>query len=243
VECSEKARRALPFGCAGCIFSAIIVIVAGCQTKQPGVPRAEKTTPDASQIQVAPAVSQVHLEQLIDAADLAFSEDRLTYPAKDSALVLYERVLVLDPGNTEALRGMEKIAERYLQFAQRAAERRQFAEARSMLSRAHLVDPDNAALEPTESQIRLLESAKREKVTLDRKLLRERSTVLSAPLQRLGREAKRNGCRVMITARNDAEGRWVYQEMSKSEGAERIRAQVQIASPPAVEITCFDSAT
>lgn len=240
MECSEKARRALLFGCAGCIFSAMI---AGCQTAEPSAPRTENTSDQPTQVQVDLAVSQADLDSLFDAAEVAFTDDRLTYPAKGSALVLYERILVLDPGNTQALRGMEKIAERYLQLAQRAAERRQFAQARSMLSRAHLVDPDNAALEPTASQIRLLESAKREKVTLDKKLLRERSEVLSGPLQRLGREAKANGCRVMITVRNDAEGRWVYQEMSKSAGDQRLRAQVQIASPPAVEITCFDAAT
>lgn len=239
MKCSEKARQALLFGCAGLITAALF---AGCQVSRSGVSGAAENPPDSAPSQPQRGVLDPTLEALLDRAEIALSEDRLSYPASDSALVLYERVLVLDPGNSFALRGLEKIAERYLEFAQRAAGRQQFAEARSMLARARLMDPDNSALEPTARQIRLLEGARRERVILDRNLLAQRSAVLAAPLQRLGHDAKRAGCRATITARNDAEGRWVYAEMSHAAGEGRIRAQMQIGSPPAVEIICIEQA-
>ncbi len=216
-------------------------LFAGCQVAQPDASGAAENLPAAARPQSD--VLDPTIEALLDRAEIALTEDRLSYPAADSALVLYERVLVSDPDNPYALRGLEKIAERYLTFAQRAAGRRQFAQARSMLARARLVDPDNSALEPTERQIRLLEAATRKRVVLDRNLLTQRSAALSEPLQRLGRDAKRDRCRVTITARNDAEGRWVYTQMSHAAGEGRIRAQMQIGSPPAVETLCINDAT
>lgn len=236
MKCSEKAQQALLIGCAGLLVTALF---AGCQVSQTGAAGTAENLPAASR--PASDALDPKIEALLDRAETALIEDRLSYPASDSALVLYERVLVIDPDNPFALRGLEKIAERYLAFAQRAAGRRQFAEARSMLARARLLDPDNSALEPTERQIRLLEGATRERVILDRNLLAQRSAVLSEPLQRLGRDAKRDRCRVTITARNDAEGRWVYAEMSHAAGEGRIRAQMQIGSPPAVEIVCIEA--
>lgn len=235
MKCSEKAQQALLFGCAGLIVTGLF---AGCQVSQRDGSDTPENLPEASK--TGSADFDPPIDALLDKAEIALSEDRLSYPASGSALVLYERVLVIEPGNAFALRGLERIAERYLAFAQRAAARRQFAEARSMLARARLVDSDNPALEPTERQIRLLEGARREKITLDRNLLVQRSTALSGQLQRLGHEAKRDGCRVTITARNDAEGRWVYTEMNHAAGDARIRAQMQIGSPPAVEIVCID---
>ena len=153
---------------------------------------------------------------------------------------LYHQILDTDPDNIAAQRGLERIVEHFLEAASTALERQQYTRADSMLSRARLADRHNPNIEPIETQLRLIENARREKVRLDWRKLAARSPDLNKPLARLGGMARQAGCRATITVSNDAEGRWVYQQMSRSPGKERIRARMQIASPASVEIVCFD---
>ncbi len=179
------------------------------------------------------------VDKLLEQAELALQNDQLTYPEAGSALLLFNEVLVLDEANPVAERGIERIVERYLELAERAAERQQFARARSMLTRARLVDPKHPAIEPTSSQVQLLANARRERLTIDKSLLSERSEALDQPLKDFGEKARAENCRTTITARTDAEGRWLYQQLNHAKGERRIRAQLQIGSPPQVEVLCF----
>ena len=40
----------------------------------------------------------------------------------------------------------------------------------------------------------------------------------------------------MIRARNDAEGRWIYQQMADAPGDRRIRAELTFGAPPGVDL-------
>ena len=177
--------------------------------------------------------------QLLEAAEQALRRDQLTTPEAGSAYSLYQEVLALVPGNEGAQRGLEKIVERYVKLALQAADRQRYPQGRAMLQRARQVDPAHPAIEPTEQQIALLESAQREKVRLDSAQLQARSATVQGTLEALGRRAGRPGCRVTINARSDAEGRWIYQQLSRGGGGVRVRAHLLMAAPPAVELICF----
>ena len=205
----------------------------GCQTA-PVAPAIEIPTEPEPVPADPPAV-----DELLEQAELALRNDQLTFPEAGSALVLFNEVLALDESNAVAKRGLERIVERYLELAERAAQRRQFARARSMLTRARLVDPEHPAIEPTASQVQLLANARRERLKLDKSLLSARSETLLQPLEDLGEKARAEDCRTTITARSDAEGRWLYQQLNHAKGERRIRAKLQIGSPPQVEVLCF----
>src|SRR5690606_25041134 len=156
-----------------------------------------------------------------------------------SALALYDRVMILDPDNEAARRGLERIVERYLELALSAAEKRRFSEAEAMLNRARLVDPEHPGIDPTDVQVRLLAGAERHVVPLDGEGLRRQDPAVASALRQAGLASRGDGCRVRIVARSDSEGRWIYQQMSDAPGDTRIRAQLDIGSPPRVEVLCF----
>ncbi|MDA1073851.1 MAG: hypothetical protein O3A63_03690, partial [Proteobacteria bacterium] len=127
---------------------------------------------------------------LLDSAEAALQDDHLTYPYDGSAWQLYERALRIIPDNTEAIRGVERIAERYVTMAMEAAQQRSFGTAKSMLQRAKLVNPDNPTLNAATAQISLLEGASRTRVVLDKQLVSGRSQIVSQSLHTLGSAAR-----------------------------------------------------
>ena len=222
------------FGSGGIGALCLVALLSACQTT-----RAPELLPVENRSQPAPEVEDGTLDRLLAAAERAIAEDRLTVPEAGSAFALYREVLTLMPDHAAARRGLEKIVERYVQLALRAAERQRFPQARSMLARARLVDPAHPAIEPTGQQVALLEGARRERVPLDGAQLRGRTAAVEQRLLRLGSRAGRPGCRVAINARSDAEGRWVYQQLNRGAGGVRVRASLTVASPPTVELICF----
>lgn len=179
------------------------------------------------------------VRQLLRYADYAMAADQLVSPYPGSALANYDQILQLQPDNAEARRGLERIVERFLELAQTAARRQQFAAAQGMIDRAQLVDANHPGIAPAQAQIQLLASAERRVVRLDGGLLRDRHPTVRTTLQQAGKASRAADCLVEITARNDAEGRWIYQQLSGPEGSERVRAQLALGSPPRVELVCF----
>ena len=176
---------------------------------------------------------------LLDQADAATARGQLIYPLKDSALALFEQILQIDPGNADAQLGLTLITEQYLEEAQLALERNDLFSADIALSQARVIYPDYPGLAVIERRMALEETASRTREVLDWREVAQRSSDLAPRLIRLGKLAKAGDCRVTIHVSNDNEGRWVYQQMNKADGAERIRAEVRISSPAAVEVRCF----
>ena len=179
------------------------------------------------------------IRELLDRAEAAARAEQLIYPARGSAMSLYHEVLALAPDNLEAQRGLEMLVDYYLGQASQAIAEERYTRAQGALSRAKLVDRSNANIEPIAAELRLLEEAQRYRTVLDWRLVSARSSELKPALRSAGSRARRDGCRATISVGSDAEGRWVYQQMSEAPGDRRIRAQIRIASPSAVEVLCF----
>lgn len=210
-------------------------MLCGCQSPQP---EREPAAPADPAGPILSEADQRRVDDLLSRADAALAADHLSYPAKDSALNLLDAVLAIDPTSAPARRGLERIVERYVDLAERAAARGQVARARSMLDRARIVDPDHPAIGPTTARLQFLETAERELLRMDPAALRSRAPDLIGSLQRIGTQARKPGCRTTIRVGSDADGRWIYKHMSGGPEQRRIRAQVQIGSPPQVEVLC-----
>jgi hypothetical protein len=205
--------------------------------------RAEAAEPPAAPTRPKlPPDEAAEVERLLASAERAIELDHLSYPSEGSALALYDRVMILDPGNDEARRGLERVVERYLEMALTYSEQRRFPQADAMLDRARLVDPAHPGIGPTQAQIRMLNDADRRVINLDGNRLRDQDPALAETLRQAGVASRGAGCRAQITARSDSEGRWIYQQMSEGPGDIRIRAQLDIGSPPQVEVLCFPEA-
>jgi hypothetical protein len=206
-------------------FCALLHSVVGAAKDTPAPDDAEK---------------QASIGRLLDAAEAAERTGHLIYPARGSAMFLYHDVIFLDPTNADAHIGLARLSENFLEAAQQALDDRQFIKAGSMLSKARIVYPQNSGIASVSRQIELLKSADQTRITLDWRLVAQRSPTLSDRLMNLGSKARNSHCRVTINVSNDSEGRWIFKQMNQAPGPGRIHADIAIASPASVEMLCFN---
>jgi hypothetical protein len=190
-------------------------LLVGCSSPAPQPTAPPSTGPPAAvpQPPKGPPIDLDKLDALLEKGDRAFKDNRLLTPIDNCAYDYYREALVVAPNHPAALHGLERIAERYVSMAEQAASREQYDKARQLLDRARVVDPD-----------------------LDAGQLASRSGELSAQLKSLGGRAKARDSWVIIRAPTDADGRWIYQQMAAGSGERRIRAELTLGAPPAIEL-------
>ena len=209
----------------------ILGMLSGCATLDPSSNGSAKVE-DA---QIDPAL-QRQLYKLEDQAELAIKRNHLAYPRQGSAVNLFEQMLALNPGNKEAIRGLEQVVEEYIALSLAAANERLFAEAKSMIARAKLVDADHPSLAPTMTQISLLEKAKRKTVKLNAKQLF--TTATKSQITTLV-NAGSNNCHYAIAVSSDEQGRWIYKIIKDATLNSRPKARITISSPTRIEQICL----
>lgn len=222
--------------------SAWLLGVAGCHLLPS--PSSQDTPAAPSATAPAPAAATQAAEQLgalLDAAEQALLDDRLTTPAADSAYRYFADALAIEPEHPEARRGLERIVERYLELAEGAMERQGWERARTLLDRAASVDAEHPGIAPRRRQLELLAAAERRALALDRAALRARQDALAERLRAFGGDARRPGARVRIRAPSDADARWIYGQLSRAAGEGRIRATIDVGLPPQVELLLLPS--
>jgi hypothetical protein len=93
------------------------------------------------------------LRQLLDAAGIALTKDRLVDPPGKNALELYRAALALDPDNDLAQRGIDSVADKLLAEAERALQARDMARLASAVDAARSARPDHPRLEYYSQQL------------------------------------------------------------------------------------------
>ena len=120
-------------------------------------PEPEPTVEPEPATQPGPATqpTQPNIEALLASANADFQALRLTTPKGRNALVKYRRVLELDPGNTEALAGLDAMVKHYFDKALEAADQRDFDKAANLIERAAEVDPNHPDVPRARKQLEL----------------------------------------------------------------------------------------
>lgn len=226
---------------------ATALLMVGCQSGQvPG----RSATQSSSQVEqsgtavqsAAERRAQV-LEQWLERADKALTDDRLLTPADDNAYERYQAVLYLDPDNDRARTGLQAIVLRYLDLARSAARRGALPQAREMLARAEVVDPGNPLVEEMEAELEQARARWRERgplaqsgdsFLLDPRRLSEKAPELVQELHQLAARLPETEDFVLIVARTDAEARWIYRQLREAVPDYRVRGNVQLGSPPSI---------
>ena len=186
------------------------------------------------------------IEKLQEMAMESFRKDLLTTPDKENAYYFYQEILLLDPSNEIAKRGLEQIVERYLAWAINAAYEKQPAKARSYIARSSLVDKTHPSIGPTLKQVQIINGSVYEKLVFSPEpVLQDEETI-----GRLGSFIKnrsiRPRCRYLISGTNDQLVRKIYNLIqlayaAKSDEAGRVRARNQISTPNRIERWCHPS--
>ncbi len=210
----------------------------GCQATPPPAEPEQQPAP-------TPGYNEQQLRERLDSADAAIARGHLTFPKETSALAILQDILAQNPGQKDALHGLEHIVELHIDKAMAALQRRQMASARSMLARARLILPDHPSIEPTAAQIRLIAEAKRTTVNLSPATVSADDSLEEA-LHGVARLPVDQSCRFNIWAPSDGQARRIYRALSNQATLlagvpiERLRAQISIRSPAAVERMCFE---
>ena len=204
---------------------------------------------------MAHASLEAAIEDLLNRADADVKANRLMTPTNNNAYDRYQAVLLLDKGNQRASEGIRAIAERYRILARAKLSQKNFSGARVLLKKAVTVDGQTAVntrlakvirqsendyqrallaaqqVQPTEAP----ESDLAQRVfKLNPNDLSQRNSQMVAELKSLGQRVQGTKEYVMIYARNDAEGRWIYQQMRKASNGYRLRGNIKHHRKPRV---------
>ncbi len=217
---------------AGC--SAVPVAKVGSSAVTPSA-----VTPSAERVSVSGQLEPdrvLAVLELLDAADRALKDRRLSKPRGDSAVDYYRRVLALLPGYEEAQQGLKTIVDRYIEWSDAAVRQGRSDRALSYLARARQIDADDPDIVQAAQRLRTLGQREIGYVRLDARELRLKSADLVLVLGRLADRVRAESARVVIQAPTDAQGRWIYRQLNQRHENFRIRASLRLDAQPGVRL-------
>ena len=159
---------AQPTAAVPSISGIVPELVAFPQSPLASVPltMAVVTVPDSVPIQPVEALppllqdtpepfrDQERIDELLHTAQAALADNRLALPADNSAYYYYQKVLELDPDNSQARDGVTHIAERYLALAQKAVEKGQHTKAKQYVQLGLSVQSDHPNLVSLDARLK-----------------------------------------------------------------------------------------
>jgi tetratricopeptide (TPR) repeat protein len=181
------------------------------------------------------------IQAMLKRAEFQLGRDRLTTPGYDSAFGLFSEVLKLEPSNAQAKSGIQQVVIRYVQLARKALAHSNLSRAETYFAKAQRIAPANPLLAEFEASLQL--AMKRQKTALNRSeimldpgALSKRDQAVLDVLQDVARRVMISDESLVIIARNDAEGRWLYQQMRKAAEGYRIRGDIQMGGVPKIVV-------
>ncbi|WP_295623553.1 serine/threonine-protein kinase [uncultured Nitrosomonas sp.] len=87
------------------------------------------------------------------AAEKAMKAERFTTPARDNAYKYYQMVLTMESNNAEALAGLQRMVDRYIQFIEKSKTEGKLGAAKLYLQRAESVLPDDPKLQKIRAEL------------------------------------------------------------------------------------------
>ncbi|WGL15006.1 N-acetylglucosaminyltransferase [Microbulbifer bruguierae] len=216
--------------------------LAGCGSTPPEPP------PQPAPVAVAPPgptkeeIRQRAVQHFLQRAEDAQREGFLTMPAGASAYDFYLQVRQLDPGNTRAQAGIQTVVMQLVAQARDALRQRSFGRVNSLLNTAEEIAPGNPLAQEVRTQLQkeqrraqqdvTLEGAAAQAVLLPPAELSAQSDSMVVMLAAVAERIREHELRVVIVARTDTEGRWVYSQLRQAVPGYRVRGDIKLGSPP-----------
>ena len=136
---------------------------AVARTEQAPLPeKAEAEQPPPKEPVLSPEEAEV--ARLLAAAEADLKARRLTSPAGNNAWENYRRVLELVPAHPEAVRGMERVIDSYMQLFGAEVEKEDFDKAEGYLAKISELHPDSPVLEEGEQRLQKARQARADRL-------------------------------------------------------------------------------
>jgi len=235
---------------------SVLGLFVGCQalaTKNADEPVGAVVKP-ASQPATKPAKPRLREPRVVDTidrrllrqAELAFRSGNYFSPSHNNAYDKFHSVLLINSDSTQARAGLQAILLRYSQSIRSALQDGHLTTATNRLSQVEPYFPANALLLDLKKQIRKARAAvatesrlvptepaaEYEEMQLSVSDLNARAASLQSALALVGQRLKSSNESVMIVARSDREGRWIYKQLKSAVTGYRIRGDIQIGRSP-----------
>jgi hypothetical protein len=207
---------------------------------------------------VPPAKSTVYskpavIERLLNDADRAMRQGRLMQPPQDNAYDRLRAILLLEPNNSKAQAALNSILFYCMERIQAALRDGRLTQANAELRRAQQYFPRAPQLLPLAKSVMArnqqvqaavvraipggsstpADSGRR--VVLPAKALSSKGAEIKNLLANLAKRSQAGDETIMIYARSDVEGRWIYNAMRDAVTDYRIRGDIRIAKQPSIE--------
>ena len=128
----------------------------------PAPDKAEAEQPISKEPALSPQEAEV--ARLLAAAEADLKARRLTSPVGNNAWDNYQRVLGLVPAHPEAVRGMERVIDSYMELFRAEVEKEDFDKAEGYLAKIHELHPDSPVLEEGEQRLQDARQARKNRL-------------------------------------------------------------------------------
>ncbi|MCQ3828035.1 N-acetylglucosaminyltransferase [Microbulbifer elongatus] len=218
-----------------------LALLAGCAAPPPEPPPPVVAPPPP----VGPSPEEIRqrtVRHFLGRAEEAQREGFITMPAGASAYDFYLQVQQLDPGNAQAAAGIQTLVMHLVDQARDALRRRAFGRVNSLLNTADEIAPGNPLSAEVRKQARREQQRAREDVALEGPgaqtvslppaALSARSEAMVQMLGDIAQRIRQHQLRVIIVARDDSEGRWIYGQLRQAVPGYRVRGDIKLGNPP-----------
>ena len=143
---------------------------------------AEAEQPASKEPVLTPEEDEV--ARLLAAAEADLKARRLTSPAGNNAWDRYQQVLGIDPANPDAIKGMERVIESYMELFAAAVEQVDFDQAESYLERIRDLHPDSPSLLAGKKQLEEAKQARADRLAEQERQRQAEEATRQAELER-----------------------------------------------------------
>lgn len=231
----------------------VCLLVTGCQgaAVKPSLPQIGSEVVSAARtapVENTSISKRQMIQKLLLQGEAALAAGRLTEPAEDNAADRFGAVLLIDPGNDRAREGLQMINLSYAEAVREALAKGRLWQARRSLRTMQKHFPSSPINQAVADEVRSAEATVKtaraevtlkegeEWIELSSAELGERTAEVKKVLAGVAEKISQTGRSVMIYARNDAEGRWIYKMMNEAVDGFRIRGDIRIANQPALKL-------
>ena len=130
------------------------------------------------------SLEESEVTRLLAAAEADLKARRLTSPAGNNAWDRYQQVLGIDPANPDAISGMERVIERYMELFGSAVEQEDFEQADNYLARIRDLHPDSPSLLSGRKQLEEARQARADRLAEQERQRQAEEAARQAALER-----------------------------------------------------------
>lgn len=187
------------------------------------------------------------IDRVLNKADQALRSKRLTRPAHNNAFDRYSAILMVDPQNARAKAGLLAVRDAYIVMADNELASGSLHHAQDFLVVLKERYPHDAKVKQLARRIAQhkavshtndvpVQDPTQKRFVLDGGSLKRRDAKTLALLQSIAARIEDTQESVLITARNDAEGRWIYRTLNAATPTFRVRGDIRLGSKPSVAL-------